>query len=71
MSRESGTSRWRHYRAVLSRQARGRSKDTIAIIGLALIAVVMTLFIFIQQKASLPSWTPFVGESFVHITGEF
>ena len=31
----------------------------------------MTLFIFTQQKASLPSWAPFVGEDFVHITGEF
>ena len=31
----------------------------------------MTLFIFTQQKASLPSWAPFVGEEFVHITGEF
>jgi phospholipid/cholesterol/gamma-HCH transport system substrate-binding protein len=71
MSREPGRSRWRHFRASLSRQSRGRSKDTVAIVGLALIAVVMTLFIFVQQKASLPSWTPFVGESFVHITGEF
>jgi phospholipid/cholesterol/gamma-HCH transport system substrate-binding protein len=71
MSPEPGTSRWRHFRASLSRQARGRSKDTIAIVGLALIAIVMTLFIFIQQKASLPSWTPFVGEEFVHVTGEF
>jgi phospholipid/cholesterol/gamma-HCH transport system substrate-binding protein len=68
---ERQTSRWRHYRAALSRQARGRSKDTIAIVVLAIVAVVMTLFIFIQQKASLPSWTPFVGEEFVHITGEF
>lgn len=65
------TSRIRHFRAALGRQARGRSKDTIAIIGLALLAIVMTMFIFIQQKASLPSWTPFVGEEFVHITGEF
>jgi phospholipid/cholesterol/gamma-HCH transport system substrate-binding protein len=71
MSRAPERSRWRHFRASLSRQSRGRSKDTVAIVGLALIAVVMTLFIFVQQKASLPSWTPFVGESFVHITGEF
>ena len=33
--------------------------------------VAMMLFIFTQQKASLPSWAPFVGEEFVHITGEF
>jgi phospholipid/cholesterol/gamma-HCH transport system substrate-binding protein len=68
---EQRTSRLRHFRAALSRQARGRSKDTIAIVGLAILAVVMTLFIFTQQKASLPSWAPLVGEEFVHITGEF
>jgi phospholipid/cholesterol/gamma-HCH transport system substrate-binding protein len=64
-------SRWKHFRASLSRQSRGRSKDTIAIVLLALAGVVMTLFIFTQQKASLPSWAPFVGEEFVHITGDF
>ena len=64
-------SRWKHFRASLSRQSRGRSKDTIAIVLLALAGVAMTLFIFTQQKASLPSWAPFVGEEFVHITGEF
>lgn len=65
------TGRWRHFRAVLSRQARGRSKDTIAIAVLASIAIVLTLWIFIQQKAALPSWTPFVGEDFVHLEAEF
>jgi phospholipid/cholesterol/gamma-HCH transport system substrate-binding protein len=65
------TSRWRHFRAALARQARGRRKDTIAIIVLAIAAIAMTLWIFTQQKASLPSWAPFVGEDFTHITGEF
>ena len=64
-------SRWKHFRASLSRQSRGRSKDSIAIVALALAGVAMTLFIFTQQKASLPAWAPFVGEEFVHITGEF
>jgi len=64
-------SRWRHFRNSLSRQARGRSKDTIAIVVLAAIGVVMTLWIFTQQKASLPSWVPLVGEEFAHVTGEF
>lgn len=68
---EPERSRWKHFRASLSRQTRGKSKDTIAIIVLALAGTVMTLFIFTQQKASLPSWAPFVGEEFVHITGEF
>jgi phospholipid/cholesterol/gamma-HCH transport system substrate-binding protein len=64
-------SRWTTFRASLSRQARGRSKDTIAIIVLAAVGVVMTLWIFTQQKASLPNWVPIVGEEFDHITGEF
>ena len=34
-------------------------------------AIVMMLGIFTQQKASLPSWLPFVGEEFEHITAEF
>jgi len=64
-------SRWSHFRSSLSRQSRGRSKDTIAIAILAAVAIVMTLWIFTQQKASLPSWVPFVGEEFVQVTGEF
>jgi phospholipid/cholesterol/gamma-HCH transport system substrate-binding protein len=64
-------SRWTSFRASLSRQSRGRSKDTIAIIVLVAVGVVMTLWIFTQQKASLPAWVPIVGEEFDHITGEF
>jgi hypothetical protein len=60
-------SRWVHFRAWLSRQARGRRTDTIAIIALALAGIVMMLAIFTQQKASLPAWLPFVGEEFEHI----
>lgn len=65
------TSRFRHFRASLSRQARGRGKDTIAIAVLTVLAIVMTLWIFTQQKASLPSWAPFVGEDFVHLSADF
>jgi phospholipid/cholesterol/gamma-HCH transport system substrate-binding protein len=64
-------SRWTHFRAWLSRQVRGRRKDTIAIFVLALAGVVMMLGIFIQQKASLPPWIPFVGEEFDQISAEF
>jgi phospholipid/cholesterol/gamma-HCH transport system substrate-binding protein len=64
-------SRWTHYRAWLSRQVRGRRTDTIAIIALTLAGIVMTLFIFTQQKASLPAWLPFVGEEFEHISAQF
>jgi phospholipid/cholesterol/gamma-HCH transport system substrate-binding protein len=71
MTEPRQTSRWRHSRAWLSRQTRGRGKDTIAIAVLAVAAIVMTLWIFTQQKASLPSWAPFVGEDFVHLTAEF
>jgi phospholipid/cholesterol/gamma-HCH transport system substrate-binding protein len=63
--------RFAHFRARLSRQARGHRKDTIAIIVLAIAGLAMMLGIFTQQKASLPSWLPFVGEEFEHITAEF
>jgi phospholipid/cholesterol/gamma-HCH transport system substrate-binding protein len=63
--------RWRHLRASLARQSRGRGKDTIAIAVLTTIAIVMTLWIFTQQKASLPSWAPFVGEDFINLTADF
>jgi phospholipid/cholesterol/gamma-HCH transport system substrate-binding protein len=63
--------RVRHFRAWLGRQARGHRTDTIAIIVLALVGVAMMLGIFTQQKASLPSWIPFVGEEFEHISAEF
>ncbi len=53
------------------RQARGHRKDTIAIFVLAIAGIVMMLGIFTQQKASLPSWLPFVGEEFDHISAEF
>jgi phospholipid/cholesterol/gamma-HCH transport system substrate-binding protein len=69
--REPSVGRWKHFRATLSRQARGRGKDTIAITVLTVLAIVMTLWIFTQQKASLPSWAPFVGEDFVHLTADF
>lgn len=64
-------SRWSHFRASLSRQARGRGKDSIAIALLIVAAIVMTLWIFTQQKASLPSWAPLVGEDFAHLTADF
>lgn len=64
-------SRWSYFRASLARQSRGRGKDTIAIAVLAAVAIVMTLWIFTQQKASLPNWVPFVGEDFVQLSAEF
>jgi len=64
-------SRIGHFRAWLSRQARGHRTDTIAILVLALVGIVMMLGIFTQQKASLPSWLPFVGEEFESISAEF
>ncbi len=69
--KEPGVSRWKHFRASLDRQARGRGKDTIAILVLAIAGITMMLWIFTQQKASLPSWAPLVGEDFAHVTGEF
>jgi phospholipid/cholesterol/gamma-HCH transport system substrate-binding protein len=63
--------RFTHFRAWLSRQARGRRKDTIAIFVLAIAGIVMMLGIFTQQKASLPAWLPLVGEEFDHISAQF
>ncbi|MBN9623788.1 MAG: MCE family protein [Actinobacteria bacterium] len=62
---------FRHFRAWLGRQARGHRTDTIAILLLAFVGIVMMLGIFTQQKASLPSWLPVVGEEFDHISAEF
>jgi phospholipid/cholesterol/gamma-HCH transport system substrate-binding protein len=70
-TRDPDVSRWKHFRASVSRQSRGRGKDTIAIIGLAVLGVVMMLWIFTQQKASLPSWAPIVGEDFAQLSAEF
>jgi phospholipid/cholesterol/gamma-HCH transport system substrate-binding protein len=64
-------SRLGHFRAWLSRQARGHRTDTIAILVLAFVGIVMMLGIFTQQKASLPSWLPLVGEEFEDISAEF
>jgi phospholipid/cholesterol/gamma-HCH transport system substrate-binding protein len=69
--REPGVSRWGHFRTATARRARGRGKDSIAIAVLTVLAIVMTLWIFTQQKASLPSWAPFVGEDFVQLTADF
>jgi phospholipid/cholesterol/gamma-HCH transport system substrate-binding protein len=60
-----------HFWAWLTRQARGRRKDTIAIVVLTVAGIVMMLGIFVNQKASLPSWLPVVGEEFEHISAQF
>jgi phospholipid/cholesterol/gamma-HCH transport system substrate-binding protein len=62
---------FRHFRAWLGRQARGHRTDTIAIFVLGFVGLVMMLGIFTEQKASLPSWLPVVGENFEHISAEF
>lgn len=69
--RDPNVSRWKHFRASLARQSRGRGKDTVAIAILTVAAITMTLWIFTQQKASLPSWAPFIGEDFVHLEADF
>jgi phospholipid/cholesterol/gamma-HCH transport system substrate-binding protein len=60
-----------HFRAWLGRQVRGHRTDTIAIVVLAFVGIVMMLGIFTEQKASLPSWLPLVGEEFEPISAEF
>ncbi|HWM63234.1 MAG TPA: MlaD family protein [Solirubrobacterales bacterium] len=68
---ERQVSRWQHFRASLARQSRGRGRDSIAIVILTIAAISMTLWIFTQQKASLPSWAPLVGEDFVQLSADF
>jgi phospholipid/cholesterol/gamma-HCH transport system substrate-binding protein len=70
-SSEPKVGRVKHFRAWLGKQARGHRKDSLAIVILALAGLVMMLGIFTQQKASLPSWLPFVGEEFEQISAEF
>jgi phospholipid/cholesterol/gamma-HCH transport system substrate-binding protein len=71
MSEPRETGRFTHSWAWLTRQARGRRKDTIAIVVLTIAGIVMMLGIFTQQKASLPAWLPVVGEEFEHISAQF
>jgi phospholipid/cholesterol/gamma-HCH transport system substrate-binding protein len=71
MSQPREASRFKHSWEWLTRQARGRRKDTLAIIVLTLAGIVMMLGIFTQQNASLPSWLPLVGEEFEHISAQF
>jgi phospholipid/cholesterol/gamma-HCH transport system substrate-binding protein len=71
MSGPRETNRFTHFWAWLTRQARGRRKDTIAIVVLTIAGIVMMLGIFVQQKASLPAWLPVVGEEFEHISAQF
>jgi phospholipid/cholesterol/gamma-HCH transport system substrate-binding protein len=65
------TGRARHFWQTLRRQSRGRLKDVVSISVLIVLAIATTLVIIAGQKASLPSWLPFVGQNFVHYNAEF
>ena len=56
-----------HWRAMLRRQLRGRFGDFLAVCALVIAGLAVTLGILSQQKASLPSWVPFFGQSFYHL----
>ena len=56
-----------HWRAVLRRQLRGRFGDFLAVCALVIAGLAVTLGILSQQKAALPSWVPFFGQSFYHL----
>jgi phospholipid/cholesterol/gamma-HCH transport system substrate-binding protein len=55
----------------MSRALRGRTRDLVAVIVLTLAGLTATLVIIGQQKASLPSWVPFFGQSFFELKAEF
>jgi len=55
----------------MARALRGRTRDLIAIVVLVVAGLATTLVIVSQQKASLPSWVPFFGQSFFKLEAEF
>ncbi len=71
MSDATPKNRAGHLWQTLRRQSRGRLKDVVAIAVLIVMAIAVTLVIVAGQKAALPSWLPFVGQSFVHYDAEF
>jgi phospholipid/cholesterol/gamma-HCH transport system substrate-binding protein len=55
----------------MSRALRGRTRDLVAVVVLTLAGLAATLVIISQQKASLPNWVPFFGQSFFELKAEF
>ena len=55
----------------MSRALRGRTRDLIAVIVLAIAGIATLLVIISQQKASLPGWVPVFGQDFFELEAEF
>jgi phospholipid/cholesterol/gamma-HCH transport system substrate-binding protein len=55
----------------MARALRGRTRDLIAAIVLAIAGIATVLVIISQQKASLPAWVPFFGQEFFELEAEF
>jgi phospholipid/cholesterol/gamma-HCH transport system substrate-binding protein len=55
----------------MSKAFRGRTRDLIAVIVLAIAGIATVLVIISQQKASLPAWVPLFGEEFFELEAEF
>jgi phospholipid/cholesterol/gamma-HCH transport system substrate-binding protein len=55
----------------MSRALRGRTRDLIAAIVLAIAGIATLLVIISQQKASLPGWVPVFGQEFFELEAEF
>jgi phospholipid/cholesterol/gamma-HCH transport system substrate-binding protein len=55
----------------MARALRGRTRDLIAAIVLAIAGIATVLVIISQQKAALPAWVPVFGQEFFELEAEF
>ena len=55
----------------MNKAFRGRTRDIVAAIVLAIAGIATLLVIISQQKASLPAWVPVLGEDFFELRAEF
>jgi phospholipid/cholesterol/gamma-HCH transport system substrate-binding protein len=63
---DSGQQGWR-----LRRHLYGRLRDLIAVVILIVAGLTTAYVIVSREKVALPSWVPFLGQSFVHYDAEF
>jgi phospholipid/cholesterol/gamma-HCH transport system substrate-binding protein len=55
----------------VKRAIRTYSRDFVAIIGLILVAALVSGYILTNQRLTLPGWVPVVGKDFYTVTGAF
>jgi phospholipid/cholesterol/gamma-HCH transport system substrate-binding protein len=66
------SSRWHRYpQGHFRRQLRRRGTDALAVVALFVLGLASMLVIVANQQAALPSWVPFLGQSFFQIHADF